>query len=262
MPNNSSRITSSSWRETATKSLRVAANVVPIPSQPLSYLRYRLQYARLLLREDDRESVTFYRELQNTKVNENEAYPRGYGIGRAQIEFLKRQGLRPSDSLFDLGCGNLRGGRFIINYLQVGNYTGADISEEAIKQGWKTVREMGLIDRAPTLLVNTDLRFNELGGEEFDRVFANSVLTHTPKESVIQLFSNLDKVLNQHGVAYLSYNHANEEETDLSNNISRSNLYRYPFESLQTLGEENGFDVEHDSYDEHPNDRMNMLVIE
>jgi len=43
---------------------------------------------------------------------------------RFQIDFFRRQGLRPDQTLFDLGCGTLRGGIPIIDYLEPGFYTG------------------------------------------------------------------------------------------------------------------------------------------
>jgi len=228
----------------------------------LDYIRYRLQHMYLTALGQDPESITFYRHLQNRKVMEGEAYPRGQGIGKAQIEFLQRMGVRPSESLLDIGCGNLRGGRYMIDYLGSGNYTGMDISEEAIKQAWQTVHEEDFRDQAPRLLVNDDLQFREFESEAFDAVFANSVLTHLSKEYIATCFDNLPRILTPHGRAYLSYNHHPEGVVDLSNNIASSNLYAFPFEELQELGEEYGLHVEYDDYAEHPAERMRMLVVE
>ena len=48
-------------------------------------------------------------------------------IGSLQLEFLKNMGLSPSNTLLDIGCGNVRGGRHFIRYVDSGNYTGIDI---------------------------------------------------------------------------------------------------------------------------------------
>ena len=231
------------------------------PSIGLSYIKYRLHYVRIMMKEDDPTSLAFYRELQNRKVQEDEAYPRGYGIGQAQIDFLIRQGLAHEDRLLDIGCGDLRGGTYMVEHLDTGNYTGIDISEEAIKQGWQNVRKKGLMEKKPVLLVNNDLKFNEFEDEAFDWVFANSVLTHLPKEQITECFSNVGSILAPGGTACLSYNHHEESETKYTNSISWSNLYRYPFEELQALGEEYDLSIEYDPYNEHPDDRMQMLVI-
>ena len=38
-------------------------------------------------------------------------------LGLLQFQFLLEMGLKPSDCLFDIGCGSLRGGRHFIKYL-------------------------------------------------------------------------------------------------------------------------------------------------
>ena len=44
-----------------------------------------------------------------------------------QIRFLKDMNLQPEHYLIEIGCGTLRGGIPIINYLQKGHYFGADV---------------------------------------------------------------------------------------------------------------------------------------
>jgi SAM-dependent methyltransferase len=52
-----------------------------------------------------------------------------------QIAFLKEMGLRPHHRVLDIGCGPLRGGFPLIEYLQARGYTGVDIRETAIAEG-------------------------------------------------------------------------------------------------------------------------------
>jgi len=53
--------------------------------------------------------------------------------GNIQFQFLIQEGLKPELTLLDIGCGPLRAGLLFIKYLAPGNYTGIDISQEAIK---------------------------------------------------------------------------------------------------------------------------------
>ena len=245
----------------ARKASSIATKGIKNPTEAAKHTKYRLEYIRILLTGKDPESISFYSDLQNKKVRAGEAYPRGRGIGEAQIEFLQRQGLDPSDRVLEIGCGDLRGGRHLISYLNKGNYTGMDISEEAVKQGWITLRSYGLMDKTPSLLVNDDLKLDEFENQTFERIFANSVLTHLPEEQIAELFSNLEEVLSPNGQACLSYHQASEHKAIKSNNISSSNLYKFPFEQLRNLGEEHGLRVGHDTYHEHPVERMQMLCI-
>jgi SAM-dependent methyltransferase len=52
--------------------------------------------------------------------------------GAVQRDFLIAQGLRPEDRLLDFGCGTGRLARAIVPCLNAGNYTGIDISAEAL----------------------------------------------------------------------------------------------------------------------------------
>lgn len=183
------------------------------------------------------------------------------GVGQAQIEFLKRQELKPSDTLLDIGCGDLRGGLHIIDYLNEGNYTGMDISEEAIKSGWKNLQEEDFLDKYPTLIVNNNLKLSRFDNHEFDVIFANSVLTHLPKENIAELFDNVGRVLAEDGYCYLSYNNNDKEEKIMTNRVSKSNVYKYPFDTLRDLSSRYDLEAERDRYDEHPTEQMEMLVV-
>jgi cyclopropane fatty-acyl-phospholipid synthase-like methyltransferase len=233
------------------------------PRDLIQYLKYKYKNAHLRLHHDDPESLSYYRDLQNFKVQEGEAYPRGRGIGRAQFDFLTRMGIEPSNRIIDIGCGDLRGGRYIIEYVEKGNYMGIDISEEAIKRGWKNIKKNDLLEKSPSLRVNDDLRFKEFTViENFNIVFANSVLTHLSEEYIAECFKHLDRVLDKEGQGFLSYNHASESKSKLTSIANNSNLYRYPFEELQELGSRHGYRIQYDDYNEHPNENMRMLVID
>src|SRR5476649_335832 len=68
-------------------------------------------------------------------------------IGPAQLSFLKKMGLRPSDFLLDIGCGCLRGGVHLIPYLDPGHYFGTDINAALLEAGWRIELSQLLQDR-------------------------------------------------------------------------------------------------------------------
>lgn len=157
-------------------------------------------------------------------------------IGRLQFDFLRAQGLRPSDRLLDLGCGTLRGGRHVIAYLDPGCYTGLDISPAAIAFGEALVAREGLADKRPRLLVGgtEGLRFTEVAGSRFDRVLAQSVFTHLPPELIAEAFAHLDGILAPDGRFYFTYHHADRyTQTGLKD-------FRYPLGHFQDLAARHG----------------------
>ena len=231
------------------------------PHAALRYIKRRLQYAYLCLIHDSTESVEFYKELQDKKIRDGEAYPRGKGIGEAQIEFLRRSGLQPDDDLLDIGCGNLRGGKYMIHHLQDGSYTGMDISEEAIAAARENSKSWDTDTTSVTLLINDDLKFDEFEDDAFDWVFANSVLTHLPETNIRECFENLGRVLRDDGTASLSYRHTDGVTTIKTNTTMMSNVYGYPFETLASWASEYGLRAEQDAYEEHPRDDMRMVIL-
>jgi len=110
-----------------------------------------------------------------------------------QIKFLKQVGLKPEHRLLDIGCGTLRGGIPIIEYLENGRYSGIEYREEVLDEGRKELRESGLAHKQPSLIAAKDISELNLG-KKFDYIWAFSVLIHM-KDNI--LYDTL-KVIRQH----------------------------------------------------------------
>lgn len=107
-----------------------------------------------------------------------------------QINFLKSMGLAKSNTLLDFGCGTLRGGIPIIEYLDIGNYTGIDVREVVLDEGRKELEEEGLEHKSPKLIHFENIRDLDIE-KEFDVIFAFAVLGHLDHD---QLQHSLDFV--------------------------------------------------------------------
>ena len=57
-------------------------------------------------------------------------------VGRLQLDFLRGRGLEPEARLLDVGCGCLRGGVHLVEYLSPGRYYGIDISPALLEVGY------------------------------------------------------------------------------------------------------------------------------
>lgn len=96
---------------------------------------------------------------------------------RFQIEFLLAQGLRREDRLLDLGCGTLRGGIPLIEYLQPRHYTGIDVRPAVLDEARCELAEAGLAHKEPALVAAGRLADLTLA-ERFDVVWSFAVLIH------------------------------------------------------------------------------------
>ena len=96
---------------------------------------------------------------------------------RFQMNFLLGVGLKPSHKLLDFGCGTLRGGLPLIDYLEPGNYYGFDVRIETLKEACNELEESGLEQKMPTLIHSCNLSSLTFTGG-FDFIWAFSVLIH------------------------------------------------------------------------------------
>lgn len=122
-----------------------------------------------------------------------------------QITFLNSQGLQKTDVLLDIGCGTLRGGIPIIQFLNSGNYYGIDVRKDVLLEGQKELKASKLEHKSPTLL-SFD-HFSEISLEiKFDIIFAFSVLIHFEDKIAEDCFKFVAKSLKTNGVFYANVN--------------------------------------------------------
>ena len=115
-------------------------------------------------------------------------------IGGLQFDFLVEQGLEPSHSLLDVGCGSLRGGVRFVRYLDPGRYYGVDRQGSLLKAGEKELAHAGLADKGATLLRDESFRFGRLH-RTFDYALAQSVFSHLPFNSIMRCLAEMETAL-------------------------------------------------------------------
>ena len=104
-------------------------------------------------------------------------------LRRFQFEFLTSNGLQPDHRLLDIGCGTLRGGIPLIEYLHAGNYTGVEVRAEVLDEARKELAQSGLAHKEP-VLIHAEDPAEIRSGDPFDLVWAFMVLIHMPDEVV------------------------------------------------------------------------------
>jgi len=102
-----------------------------------------------------------------------------------QIDYLRRMGLRPEHHLLDLGCGTLRGGIPLIEYLGQGHYTGLEVRAEVLAEARSELAAAGCAHKEPHLVHVGDLAALELP-TRFEFVWAFSVLIHMDDATLAQ----------------------------------------------------------------------------
>ncbi len=122
-----------------------------------------------------------------------------------QIDFLKRVGLKPKHFLIDIGCGTLRGGIPIIQYLEDGHYFGIESRSHVLAEGEKELSESGFLHKRATLISSDDIGLVKLS-KEFDYIWAFSVLIHMTDDIVDDCLGFAASHLHSEGYFYANVN--------------------------------------------------------
>lgn len=126
-------------------------------------------------------------------------------IGKLQLDYLVSEGLKPEHRFLDVGCGALRAGRMLTDYLEPAHYYGVDVNNSIIATGYE--RELTDEQRARLPLSNlhsTD-RFDCDFGVTFDMAIAQSVFTHIDLNLMRLCLYRVAKVMKPGGRFYVTF---------------------------------------------------------
>lgn len=127
--------------------------------------------------------------------------------GNLQKNFLISQGLSPEHKFLDLGCGCLRAGIKLIEYLYKDNYYGQDINLYLLRMGLENEMPNNLKDKVNinnfciskdfTLLFDQDIKF--------DMAISQSVFTHLPLNHLYYCLLKIKDYFKKDSKFFVSY---------------------------------------------------------
>lgn len=113
-------------------------------------------------------------------------------IGPLQRDFLIKRGLTPTDRILDVGCGALRAGVHLTDYLDPELYYGIDISEALLEAGYlHEILPTSLASKLPRSHLYATPDFETPFGVMFDFGLATSLFTHLPIEYYCRSLNSL-----------------------------------------------------------------------
>ncbi|MBT3179656.1 MAG: class I SAM-dependent methyltransferase [Candidatus Marinimicrobia bacterium] len=125
--------------------------------------------------------------------------------GRKQLITLLSKGLTPTSKVLDIGCGCLRGGYWLIHFLDKGCYFGIEPNTEMLDAGLKTLLEPELLNlKTPRFNPNSTFDFS-IFEEKFDFIVARSIWTHASKEQIQTMLDEFVISVNPNGMFITSY---------------------------------------------------------
>jgi len=139
------------------------------------------------------ESASISSILNEEKIFSGGGYDDFHEAGENQLTTLIHFGLKPSSKVLDIGCGCLRGGRWLISHLNSGCYFGLEPNIEMLEVGKNIVISLEIIDeKKPTFHSNADFNFG-IFETNFDYFIARSIWTHASKKQIEKMLDQFVK---------------------------------------------------------------------
>jgi SAM-dependent methyltransferase len=123
-----------------------------------------------------------------------------------QIEFLRQRGLKESDTVLDIGCGPLRGGVPLIEFVNPGGYTGFDVRNACIEKAHGQIEKLDLTVKKPRVFLSNDFGATELIGLKFDYVWCFQILYHLDDPLAEECFRQIANFLGSSSTCYANVN--------------------------------------------------------
>jgi len=125
--------------------------------------------------------------------------------GRTLLITLLSEGLHPYSKVLDIGCGCLRGGYWLIHFLDKNRYFGIEPNKKMLDAGLQYLLEPGLYEeKNPHFDNNSDFNF-DVFKEKFDFLVALSIWTHASKPQIQSMLDGFVSTTDTKGVFITSY---------------------------------------------------------
>jgi len=126
-------------------------------------------------------------------------------LGRLQLISLLRCGLYPYSKVLDIGCGCLRGGYWLIHFLNPDCYYGIEPNADMLNAGINAFLDREILEaKRPRFAHNPN--FDPSGfGSSFDFFIARSIWTHSSKNQIEAMLDSFVKHGAEDSVFLASY---------------------------------------------------------
>ena len=162
--------------------------------------------------------------------------------GRKLLMTLLSEGIYPGSKVLDVGCGCLRGGYWLIHFLDKGCYFGIEPNRTMLEAGMRILLEPGITElKRPRLDHNSNFDFTVFN-EKFDFVVGRSIWTHASKPQIQTMLDSFVQTVNDRGMFLTSYippaspgsDYAGEQWVGRSHESDRPGLVSHSFGWIQS----------------------------
>ncbi|MEM7034828.1 MAG: hypothetical protein AAF629_35130 [Chloroflexota bacterium] len=134
--------------------------------------------------------------------------------GREQFIYLLKSGLYPDSKVADLGCGVLRAGYWLINFLNAGCYCGIEPHVGRLEMGINSMIEAEVVTAKEPRFDTNPYFDTSVFKEKFDFFLAYSIWTHASKQQIQASLNSFIRDAKETGVFLTSYLPADKQYPD------------------------------------------------
>lgn len=131
--------------------------------------------------------------------------------GAGGLNMLRSWGMQPDDVCVDYGCGSLRIGAHIIEYLQPGHYWGLDVTSTFYEQGLQQMDPQVVQQKQPNLRVIDAASLNAARDQKPTYMLCVGVVSHIPPDELAIFFDQVFWIMNPDTKFYLKFRTAEKE---------------------------------------------------
>lgn len=151
-----------------------------------------LFHFRSVLVDSVRRGIFPKDDVKNWEPTLAETHHRQYGnpwsLGRDVFDWMMRRGLRSHWRVLDVGCGTMRLGIWLTEFLESGHYTGVEPDAESLRVARDyEIPLHGLQQKSPTLLAD----LGDVVDGSMDAVILFSVINHLDRNQQVKLFRRI-----------------------------------------------------------------------
>ncbi|WP_136660985.1 class I SAM-dependent methyltransferase [Nitratireductor sp. XY-223] len=175
-----------------------------------------------------------------------------YKIGKLQYHFLVGEGLCCEHVFYDVACGSLRLGQYLIPYLGTGRYFGIDLAPELVQAGLDNEFFGRVIaEKKPSFFFNSEFDFQD--APKFDFAMAQSLFTHLTPDDIAKCLTKMQDKAHKASAFYFTFFEGAQTAEQLSQTRSDPNKnWRYEFSQISEIANRTGWRVHLVGDWEHP----------
>jgi ABC-type polysaccharide/polyol phosphate transport system ATPase subunit/SAM-dependent methyltransferase len=184
------------------------------------------------------------------------------------FDFLRRQGLQPSNYVLDVGCGSLAAAIHLLPYMEQSHYWGFDRNVELFVTGVQVeLPRAGVRPERGHFVLNEDFDLAEIP-HTFDFALSTLFLRRLSLNSIARCFASVVRKLSPGGRFYVTWTDVDEADAfaakqwpDGSTTWPDREPFHYTFEMLAGIAELTGGRAERLADDSHPRGERVLVIM-